>query len=198
MREEFKSDAWRDFKQRYEGTYGWYEKDNGETILVNLRSVEGSAAVFQDAAGVPYTARPDRGNMFQFLPLERSVYNTKDDVIYCYRVPQRQWKRGLCDANTSFVSLSRFTYTAGPTFELLAELFGAPDTTRLSAFKEKGEGATALNSVFSIINNQVMCFSHKIGTYQKGIATLYDKLFEQELNDLVRQHQFPFVVEVAK
>jgi len=201
MREEYKSEEWADFRQRYEGTYGWYEREEGKSpLLVRLDVVRENSLSFVDASGFIYTAIPDKGNNFQFIPVERGVYNLNNDVVFCQRIPARQWRRGMCQANTAFVSMTGTQKYTGPSFPLLEQIFNPKPgaKTVLDNFMKSFEGIAALNHTFSIIKNNVHCFNIVIGSYTKGQILLDDKLFCQELNDLVRDMHLPIRVEVKQ
>lgn len=196
MREEYKANEWRDFKQRYEGTYGWYETDSGKKVLVLLTEVTDKELRFIDKSENSYTAIPDKGNTFQFLPIERGVHNITGDIIYCERIPARQWRRGLHISNTRMTSLLSNKHRA-PDFGILEQIFEQKDDSLLRAFQKNGTGSAALNSTFSIVGKAVKCYSINIGTFLKGKITLDNPLFHQEICDVVRDLQLPITVEVA-
>ncbi len=104
--EEFTSNGARDFRQRYQGTYGYFTTDSGKRILVFMASVDEYKTTFVDAAGVEYTAIADKGICFEFIPLEKRLFIFEDGLCLASRRPARQWQRGICAANSRMDELS--------------------------------------------------------------------------------------------
>lgn len=198
MKEEFKSDFWNDFKQRYQGTYGWFEKANQSKLLVYLRSVEEDRLSFQDKDGFKFTANADQGNTFTFLPVVRGCFNYgPDGVVVTRRNPARMWKRGMCDENTSIFSLDT-QRSVGVNFTTLEEIFGDKPNTALARFKQTYTGNVAIDPVFSVVGDGLYLYENRIGDYANREFTLTSDLFQQEINDLVTRHHFPIIVSVGK
>jgi hypothetical protein len=84
MFEKFLSQNLESFKQRYEGTFGFYRNEEGKRLLVRLDSITARNCVFKDANGVDYRIRPDSEENigFEFLPPKSQWYNTVDGAVY--------------------------------------------------------------------------------------------------------------------
>lgn len=104
-------DNFRDFSQRYQGTYGWLlnEAKNGK-VLVYIRKVEENRVTFMDITGRDFHANAGQQVTFEFLPVTRGWFYSEDGkMCLLSRKPARQWHRGICPANTNIavVSLDR-------------------------------------------------------------------------------------------
>jgi len=199
MIEEFKSEGWRDFSQRYKDTYGWYLTDTGRKVLVQLVDVNDTTLKFAGKEGQTYTAIADKGNCFEFLPLERAVHNTPTHVYYCSRVPARQWRRGVHQANTSITNLLGGGWAGGEklSFDLLEQIFQENNPTDyIQSFLSGDRVGLALNSMFAMGKNRVYLYNRVIGEYKNRSITLSNHLFSQEINDLVRDLALPYKVEL--
>ncbi len=198
MKEEFKSDGWRDFAQRYQGTFGFYERENKARLLVQLVKVSETQLTFTDKTGLKYFANPDKGNVFSFIPVERGCYNYGADVVTCKRVPARQWKRGLCPENTNISSLreKRSLPVDFTTLEIMFPVEEGRSSTQLANFKAYLAGNVAFDNMFSLVENKLYLYDNLIGTYGMRTFTLTNHLFKQEVNDLVTRHQLPITVEL--
>lgn len=198
MKEEFKSDFWSDFRQRYQGTYGWFEKDNHEKLLVYLRQVDEDRLSFQDKDGFKFTANADQGNTFTFIPVVRGCFNYGENgVVVTRRLPARMWKRGVCDENTSIFSLDK-QRALSVTFPTLEGVFGNKPNTAFARFKQTLTGNAAIDNVFSVVGDGLYLYENRIGEYANREFTLTSDLFQQEVNDLVNRHHFPIIVSVGK
>jgi hypothetical protein len=196
MKEEYKSDTQRDFVQRFVGTYGWYSKANGNEILVRVDEIYNGKLNFVDSSGFKYVANPDAGNVFSFIPLEKGLHNYNDDVIFCRRVPQRQWKRGICSGNTrvdSLVSNDQIDLT----FDLMETVFNPVEKSRnLSKFISSHSGNAALSSSFAVANKKLFVYNICIGNLDGDTFKLTDRLFAQEVQDTLRNLNLDMKVEV--
>lgn len=194
----FERKGWRDFSQRYAGTYGWYHSDSGNKILVRVTEVDESSVRFEDKNGIAYSALCDKGNVFEFLPLERAVYNlVNDDVVISERVPARQWKRGICRENTSFQSLSKTGGRMDFSFGLLEEVFSQrPNLFYLDSFLEDKRQNVALNSMISFVGINVCVYNRVVGNVNKkaGEILVTNKIYLQEIRDIVRDSFLPYTV----
>jgi len=185
MIEEFKNHGWKDFQQRYTGTFGWFKKEDGSQVLVNVGVCDGTTLVFNDASKMPYYAKADSGNEFTFIPTVKGAYQYKDTVLVVLRIPARQYKRGICRENTQLYDLVRRTNLT-PGFETLAAIFGPKDNSVLLQWCKDRNGVVCLDGVFSIVNDVVYIYNEPIGAYIMGkkMVTLHNDIFRQELVDV--------------
>lgn len=197
MKEVFTSSGYSDFKQRYANTYGWYEKEDKSQILVNVASVDADRVVFRDDKGIDYFAYADFGNVFTFLPVQRGLYWYEGSIIYMSRLPARQYKRGICDNNTSIFDMHK-QYAVAVDYHLLKTIFGKQENPSLEKFKTTYTGDVLFNKTFAIIGEKVFLYNIVIGTYNtsKKEITLENSLFQQELQDVMRINQLDIIVEV--
>lgn len=107
MFEKFINDGNNTFRQRYIGTYGLYHHNNKPPILVKLTDyseANGGTVYFTDQKGIVYHlyANSTEDIKFEFSPPEKRWYPHKHyGAVLGYRRVQRQFQRGLCDANYS-------------------------------------------------------------------------------------------------
>jgi hypothetical protein len=103
MFEKFTSANAADFRQRYEGTYGFYRDEKGKRLLTQLSYIRENVCVFIDSRGVEYklfpNAESDLG--FDFIPPRSTFYNTADGAMLVERIAARQFQRGLSPKNTA-------------------------------------------------------------------------------------------------
>ena len=195
MKEEVVSHSYRDFQQRYLGTFGWCEKPDGTSILVQVSKVTAEKVGFVDEKGGEYWALSDVGNVFSFLPVQRGLYYYDGSIIYLQRVPARQYKRGICLENTSVNDLTE-NFRRDVSHDLLQKVFGEQENPTLEKFKELPTRDVLLNNMFAIIRNIVYLYDNAIGTYNVGRITLSNKLFKQELDDVIRDTRLNLFVDV--
>ncbi len=199
MIEEFKSSGAADFRQRYKDTYGWYLTDSGRKVLVQLVDVGENQLKFQGKDGESFTALADKGNRFEFIPLERALYNTPSTVVYCTRVPARQWRRGIHSANTRIVNLQSGIMGSGVPidFKILSEILHPEDvSTYVSDYLAKRRDAVALNPMFAFTKETVYLYQRRIGTIMGDTIALTENLFKQEISDLCRDLQLTYKVVI--
>lgn len=108
MFEKFLSQNQESFRQRYEGTYGFYS-DGRKRLLVKLAEISTAQCAFVDADGVSYRVRPDHPDKvgFEFLPPKSAWYNTEQwGAVYTQRLAQRQFQRGITSKNVELLQLA--------------------------------------------------------------------------------------------
>jgi hypothetical protein len=193
----FESKGWRDFAQRYATTYGWYHTDSGKKVLVRVDEVNERTVQFVDKDEMRYSAVCDKGNIFEFIPAERGVHNLSNgDVVIAERIAARQWKRGLCRDNTSFISLSgqgRIDFT----FEVIEEIFSPkPYLAELDSFIEGKRDCVALNPFISFIKHRVFVYDRHEGNLSKKdkTITMVNPTYSQEVRDIVRDSFLDYIV----
>lgn len=202
MIEEFTSKSWRDFSQRYRGTYGWYITESKKKILVRVAEVGENTVTFMDGNDFPYKGIADTGNVFEFIPVERGLYNLPSDLVLCHRKSERQWRRGLCRENTSIISQNTGR-GLDITFELLSNLFNpqVPKEEYIQDFIDGERKYVAFDSIFGVTSRQdVVAFDRIIGKYStkdKSI-TITEPLYSQEIRDIIRDLMLPITVIEGK
>lgn len=193
MKVEFTSRDFRDFAQRYQETYGWLERDGKPSILVKLKSVREDKTIFIDKNSFEYAALSDRGNFFSFLPVSKGSYLYLNTIVVVQRIPARQWKRGICENNTSVRDLDGVYYDIN--FSLLETIFGNTENNTIKKFKETLVGDLVLfNHQFSIYKNGVYVYNLYIGEYFQGTIKLINEIFAQELTDIITKERLPISI----
>jgi predicted CopG family antitoxin len=185
--EEFKGETWRDFQARYQGTYGWYQKASGQKLLVTLVEVDEHACKFVDADGGIFTALSDKGNNFQFIPVKRGIYRTHHGLVYCRRIPAKQYKRGIASGNTYIAALGGRQIKLD--FKIIEEMFGEHDQQEVEKFKSGERQNVVFNNAFAIAMDRVWLYDNIIGVQGVRRLSLTHQLFKQEMEDIVRVHQ---------
>jgi hypothetical protein len=193
MKVEFTSYGTRDFVQRYAETYGWLERPGKPSLLVKLLKIRENSLIFTDETGFEYTALSDRGNWFSFIPVVKGSYLYQDSIVVVQRVPARQWRRGICEDNTSIRTLDHQSLNVN--FETLKALFSPIRNTTIETFKETLIGNRVLfNNQFSLYQNRFFVYENFIGTYEPGKVTLNNDLFQQEVADIFNSFNIPVTV----
>jgi hypothetical protein len=203
MFEKFTSMESHDFRQRYQGTYGFFTHQ-GKKTLTRLDKVfaEGKASYveFSDKDGLKYLLHPDsenEGTGFEFLPPKSAWFNTKEGIpLLVSRIPARQYQRGICDKNTSITDIRNNNRPVD--FEFLSMLFGQniSAASALVSAKETGNGAAGVaispQFVVGFNTHNIKCFNQTIGyaEYSKGMFTIEldsPELWTQEVTDAFRR-----------
>lgn len=192
MKAEFKSSEWRDFTQRYHNTYGWFEREGKPSLLVNVAEVNEERMVFIDKQGMKYTALADKGNIFSFIPVIRGMYKCKGEVTYILRTAARQYKRGICQDNTSIVSLYQGSQFLD--FKIIEDMLNTNVQEDIAKFKGGLRDNVLLSNQFSIVGGQVYLYNDVIGKIAKEHVELTSPLFMQEITDIFRANNIDMEV----
>lgn len=196
MIEEYTANGSRDFQQRYKDTYGWYITDKGNKVFVKLSEVGTTALKFVDAKENVYTALADKGNRFEFIPLERGLFNSasEDAVVYCQRVPARQWRRGIHQQNTSLTKIGG-AYNLEVNFKSLLDIMEAhANKVYVNQWKQGGRHTAAFNPMFGVVNRALYNYNRIIGSLDKKRIVLDNSLFLQEVMDIVQEYDLKLEV----
>lgn len=200
MREEYQSRSSRDFRQRYEGTYGMFtHPETKKKTLVYLTSVRDETLTFQDKAATQFTAKADVGVEFEFIPVSKKIFKQGKDLLFIRRRPQRQFQRGLSNGNASITNLLTGR-ELDFSFARVEALYSAeiPDVHKQLKELAAGETSCAIFSdMFGITGNTLWLYNIRIGTFEGGRAVLNDATFRQELVDCFMSHSLPYSVEIA-
>ena len=186
--EEFTSVASRDFRQRYQNTYGYFTTDAGKRLLVYLSTVKDHESEFCDADGITYRALADKGVFFEFIPLERRLFVHKDTLKLACRRPARQWSRGICSANSTITGVAY-----GSQHEVDFDVVTAYDSNKHGW---KDAKAFTLNNMIGVDNNTIFLYNTAIGTLQDEVARLTTSMFVQEAIDTFKASGRDIRVEV--
>lgn len=178
----FEANSVSDFRQRFEGTYGYYvNPKNDENILVRLDRVREDRVSFVDRHGISYYALADQGVVFKFIPVAKKlfVYNTR--LTCAFRRPQRQYKRGVCSQNTIFMDVLNGSEVQ-VSFGALEEYSNASPSDKL------------LSQQFGISGGYLFLYSKPIGSVRGNKITLEFPCFKQELLDTIHHNKLNYTL----
>jgi hypothetical protein len=187
MFEKFLAENAADFRQRYEGTYGFYRDETGKKLLAQLTLIRDNVCHFIDSRGIEYhlnaDAPSDKG--FEFIPPKASWYNIAGGQAFLVtRIAARQFQRGLSAKNTAIyvlqgggLSNKRIDFTTLESIYLKA--------------RSKQDAYQSWNDSQSVaISDQIACnlktgdvyvWEKKIGTFTKNGNAFEVKLQEPTL-----------------
>jgi hypothetical protein len=183
MFEKFLTENAADFRQRYEGSFGFYRDENGKRMLSKLTSV-GRVCVFVDSRGVEYKLNPDseRNIGFEFLPPKASWYNVDEGAVLVRRVAARQFQRGLSSKNTNIYLLSDRLREIKVDFPILEKIYLKSMTPQDAYRMWEKLPSVALSKQLALGKGGIVyLYENKIGTYAKKDSRLYVKLDEPSL-----------------
>jgi hypothetical protein len=188
MKDTFTTDNRRDFQQRYLHCFAWYIPEVGEKQLVKIAQVRDEYVRFDTEAGYSYTAAIDKGVSWEFTQLERGWYTSSDGgAYYVSRIPQRQFARGISNANTQIVKLTDRMRAQDVTFENVRDI--------CSNLTAKDQNIVVLSKHFAMNKKDVYMYDRVVGTRNKNAITVTNKLFNQELRDAVARSGTAFEVQ---
>lgn len=171
MFEKFLSQNLESFRQRYEGTYGFYRNEHGRRLLVKLAAITSEQVDFVDRDGIQYHMRPDRPDDigFEFIPPKSAWYNTAAyGAVYTQRLAQRQYQRGITSKTIEANSLSKGTFQPRRIdFDLLAMVYEKAITPRAAFSTFKDGQSLAISGQFALDGyGTVRLLKEEIGTYK--------------------------------
>lgn len=211
MFEKFLAENASDFRQRYEGTFGYYvDRDKGQRLLCRLSSVDLDSSQrrvnFEDVRGVRFSvnvnAKGDIG--FEFIPPRSAFYNTTDGVYYVERIAARQFQRGVSHRNTKIFRINKGAWLpCEVSFESLVPLLEKQIELQ-KAVQEWLNGdrvSVALTPSITLNDNRLYVLMQNIGKYDKKERTLtIDKdngeLFLSEIEHALKNAGLANIVKV--
>lgn len=105
MYDTLTSNNHEDFRQRYQGSYGWLSVDGKEQI-VYITKVSAAKVMFNTVKDRDFFAFVDQDVKFKFLPIKRGWYNGISRPCLLTRIAARQYCRGISSSNTTCMTLS--------------------------------------------------------------------------------------------
>lgn len=208
MFEKFTSQDAGDFRQRYQGTYGYFVND-GKRTLTRLDRINANGTLstveFVDRDGLSYLLKPDtdkEGRGFEFLPPKSAYFNTQEgEPLLVSRVPARQYLRGICDRNTQITNLRDMVEPVD--FGVLIRIFETTITPKqalecaLKSTKKYRGVAVSPQIAVGIDYGAIKLFNQQIGSvnYMKSglfkIALDNPDLWRQEVVDAFKRADIP-------
>lgn len=201
MFEKFLSENIENFRQRYEGTFGFYRDEEKKRLLVKLSSISAERVDFIDGRGVTWHMEPNspRDIGFEFLPPKSAWYNTQQwGAVYLQRIAQRQFLRGVTSKNLEVLqAIKGELYPRRVDFALLSAVYEEALTPqqafkRLTKSKAEVPLSMAISSQFALdpSTNSVRVLKEVIGDYSlEGNAFRFrlsePQLWRTEINDAI-------------
>jgi hypothetical protein len=188
MKEEFTAAGQRDFRQRYDESWGFYTVPTSNARILVLMSVGETFVDFRDQKGNKYTAYPDTGVTFDFIPVSKRLFIHDGRLLLQQRTPARMWARGINRQNTRMVNVA-------------AQSGVRLDFDNITAAQEPEKyqhvgNIHLLSYLFGIVDDVVYIYDRPIGRWddKTNRITLDEPLFVQELSDLVKKLQLHWSV----
>ena len=193
MFEKFMSKNAGDFKQRYRGTYGFYHRGDQKTLVrIENIDLDRRNVIFIDRDENDFTLAMNHDDDigFSFLAPRAQWYNTSLGACLVARVPQKQYRRGICEGITVITGPNGCKL--GVSFNTLHAIFVAPMT--LDQAKEQLTSfAIAPQFLLDMAAKRIKCNNFVIGTAGKDSQGVYHiklddtDLFRQEVTDAFRR-----------
>lgn len=196
MFEKFLSTNAGDFRQRYQGTYGFFSR-SGKKQLVRLANVDTEMGVikFVNSTETPFNIRWDAEEDvgFEFISPKPCWHNTKMGPLMVRRIAQRQYQRGISDTNTAISNPGGGHH--GIHFEVLSAIFENPLTIKEAA----KSGIFALSDQMLVGEKHLWLFNQAIGNVTRDGAAIKvvlndPAMFITEVNDAFRRAEIGVTV----
>lgn len=185
MFEKFLSVNLESFRQRYEGTYGFFRDDRKRRTLVRLESINNSRCEFVDEDSLDYHLNidTDEDMGFEFIPPEAKWYNTPNfGAVYTERIVQRQFSRGVTDSNLSIMVLNKGRLTPKMVgFDILSQIYEHAIDPKMLVERWKDGDPFAISGQFALDQGRVYLFKEPAGEYRRKDKHLSFKMNEPEL-----------------
>ncbi len=199
MYDTLTSKNYEDFRQRYQGSYGWLSVEGQPERIVYISKVSASKVMFNTITDRDFFAFVDQDVRFKFLPIRRGWYkgHTNRPVLLT-RIPARQYCRGISAANTtcSTMSFDNRLLPCALSGELLEAIFNDAQQT----IKYSRTEPCVLNKFFSFgslrANPETGVSSRPVFFLEAKVATQTNNVVEfakgwqhikQEFSDSVRR-----------
>lgn len=195
MFEKFLSENIENFRQRYEGTFGFYRDGGNRRLLVKLTEIAGNQCNFVDARGVTYNVRPDHPNEvgFEFLPPKSMWYNTEYGAMFAQRIASRQFQRGVTAKTLSIVLLHKGELVDRRVdFPNLSAMYEGKNSPKDSLEGLSKGRSLALSGQFAVDTGIVYLLRERIGTYEQTKGSHFrfklaePDLWKTEITDALR------------
>ena len=189
---------YEDFKQRYNGCFGFIELENKKDILCRITGVSMDKVTFDTEGGQGFWAYCDQDVKFKFFSVTRGWFQSPGQrPVLFMRIPARQFSRGITSGNTSVMQwrLGRVApIRIG--FEELKSLF-APD---VQVFDPKNGSAQLISKHFAVSPfiqgncRELYLFDRVVGTIDGNKVTITHQPVKQEFFDVCRRKQLPLEI----
>lgn len=184
MFEKFTTANAHDFRQRYEGTFGFFKGGDGKRLLTKLSYIRQDVCAFVDSRGVEYKLYPntEKDIGFEFIPPKASYHNTPDGAKLVQRIAARQFQRGLSGKNTAISWLNPTLVPLRVDFTVLESIFLKAVDCKTAFANYDLLPSVALSGQIAINNvGEVYMYERRIGTYTKKGPHMVVKLESADL-----------------
>lgn len=187
--------------QRYQGTFGFLKTPSGKKILVDITNVDAQYTEVVDTKGNNYTLASDTGCELEFTQVPSQWFQPDPEhIAYVTRRPERQYKRGICNANTAIWIPGRSgdRLSDVPTTSIRIEAIFNPSEIR--AFDDYHKIKCGLwSKFFAWAESTVYAKDLKIGTvdHETKAVSLQDEMFLQEVRDALVRSNSDYSVKVG-
>lgn len=198
------SSNYRDFGARYSQTYGWLIRDDKPKRFVKLLDCDEDELRFRTSEeGTVYTAVVDSGVQFEFQQVERGLYQAKNEIYYLARIPARQWKRGICRANTDVQVLTPLGFReCDKNYDVFNLIFSSKVQPLYQPEIELGRSHILLSKHFCLSAGGFLYFYNiKVGVVDtNGMLTLDSgyEILKQELSDVLRRNKWEVILSIKE
>lgn len=196
---KFKQENWRDIQKYYQGTYVKFA-EFGDTLhyIENVTQDEITGKDENKDDFVLYL-HDSQEYVFEYLLPHKAVFQYGGDAYLLQRIPARQYKRGLCQENTSFTKV-----TSGERQSLSWQLMTAyTNKQKYFSLKEAIYGKGKMRSLavtnrmsYARGNDYLYVDNKVIATFNresKVLATI--PLFFDDVKELIAQDPFEVTIK---
>lgn len=181
----------RDFNQRYCGTYGWLIQGNNKRFIY-IESITDQKIYFNEGDDIEYFVHTDSDITFEFIPVDRGWFNTNNGTaLFLYRCPARQWKRGISNSNTEIIDFNNRCQEVN--YKVLHSIFNE-DFVKNNYPKELKVGALSKHFCFNP-KGLLLLYNSAIGNIKDNTIVVNNKLFLQEIIDLINRNNWNVKIE---
>jgi hypothetical protein len=178
-----------DFKQRYLRSYGFLVGDDNTRKLVYISEVASRMVKFSCLEGKDFFVNAGSGVNFEFLPITRGWFNTRNGPVLLQRVPAKQYTRGISGNNTRVYQLNKSgdVVQCDISLDVLLDVF-------VNKPPMKPEDGVLINKFFLLAKGNVYFYNEVVGTYKNNKIALTEASVRQELSDFIRRQELPYVL----
>jgi len=190
---------WRDIQKYYQGTFVKF-KEFGE-VLHFINRVDPAGIVGTDADKEEFIVHlhDDQPYSFEYILPYKAVFQHGGDAYLLQRIPARQYKRGLCQENTSITKVASGerqsvnwallgSFTTKQRYLTLNEAIFGKGKQRTVALNRRMSYSKTYNYLY--VDCKVIAI---VDPDKKAIAC--NKLFLDELRELIAQDPFNITIK---
>lgn len=195
----FQSMTSRDFRQRYQGSYGWYtDKATQKRTFVLMTDVQEMIVNFIDENENKYQVVADTGVMFDFVPVQKKLFVYKKELMYIRRRPQRQWARGINLQNTRLCSVLKPGGDVALSFpRMVASMQPHGDVKdNITKLANNEINVASLTNQFGVVDGKLYLYDNLVGEFAHDLQQIrvLEPMFKQEIVDLMMKNSVPYGV----